>query len=1055
MESLNPQVVAVAKLVILNPNEFDLWKMRIEQYFLMTNYSIWEVILNEWKTYTLIWRNKADLEEHSLDDLFNNLKIYEAEVKGSSPSSQNIQTIAFVSLNTTDIINDSSSDAVIYSFFASQSNSPQLDNEDLKQIDPDDLDEMDLKWQMAMITITARRFLKRTGRNLELHSHESDNKVPKNPENDSESITNMFNVESSTHKLSNDISKTHRPDASIVEDWISDSEMKLRLKFEEIDGGYVAFGGNPKGGMISGKGKIKTGKLDFDDVYFVNELKFNLFSVSQICDKKNNVFFTDTEGVILSSDYKLPDENHGLLRVSRENNMYNVDLKNVVPSGGLTCLFAKATLDESNLWHMRLGHINFKTMNKLVTGNLVRGLPSKIFENNHTCVACKKGKQHKASCKSKPVSFICHPLQRLHMDLFGPTFVKSLNKKNYCLVVTDDYSRVNAVSALVTAVGPNPTNNTNSFNNDSPFVNDVSPNFGIARKYSFVDPFKYLNDTDMPELEDIVYSDDEEDVSVDADLSNLETNIHGHTQVEGIDYDEVFASVARIEAIRLFLTYDSFMGFMVYQMDVKRAFLYETIKESYELMLFGLLTVAAVKLMLLDASEGFDQIMHFLNAHTIKYALVVNPTMYVSCIKQFWATATVKKVNDVVQLHALIDGKKVVVSKAIIRRDLHLDDADGVKCLSNEDIFQGLAEEEVEVPISPSPPFLQDPTPTPHAIPSQDQPSTPHASPPQEQPTTTFESYMPLLATLMETCATLSQKVAERMHPNRGKIATIDDDEGITLVDVKTDKEVVAMDAETQERLNQEDVSATEPIYDDKEENIDWSAVAEQVQARHLESIKKYQDLKKKPISIAQAMKNMIIHLKNMAGYKMVFFRGMTFDKESFKKLRAAEVLGCESTQEVPSNDTKEMFEEDVQNMFGIVLVGFDREDLVALWNLVKEKFNLAIPSEDKEKALWVELKRLFEPDVDDVLWKLQRYMYALLTWKLYTDSGVHHVPSTRGHDIFMLTEKDYPLSNDVMILMLSGKLQVEEDNEMARDLVMKIFMEANKPRSKSLDTSF
>nr|GEX35816.1 retrovirus-related Pol polyprotein from transposon TNT 1-94 [Tanacetum cinerariifolium] len=290
--------------------------------------------------------------------------------------------------------------------------------------------------------------------------------------------------------------------------------------FEEINGGYVAFGGNPKGGKMTGKGKIKIGKLDFDDVYFIKELKFNLFSVSQMCDKKNNVHFTDTECVVLSSDFKLFDENHVLLRVPRENNMYNVDLKNIVPLGDLTCFFAKAILDESNLWHRRLGHINFKTMNKLVKtinggyvafcgnpkggkitgkgkirtgkldfddvyfvkelkfnllsdenhvllrvlrennmynvdlknivpsgdstclfakatldesnlwhrrlsyinfktlnklvkGNLVRGLPSKFFKNNHTCVACKKGKQHRASCKTKPVSSVSQPLQRM------------------------------------------------------------------------------------------------------------------------------------------------------------------------------------------------------------------------------------------------------------------------------------------------------------------------------------------------------------------------------------------------------------------------------------------------------------------------------------------------------------------------------------------------------------------------------------------------------------------------------------------------------------------
>ncbi|GJY32922.1 putative ribonuclease H-like domain-containing protein [Tanacetum coccineum] len=220
--------------------------------------------------------------------------------------------------------------------------------------------------------------------------------------------------------------------------------------YQDIDGGFVAFGGSSKGGKITGKGKIRTGKLDFEDVYFVKELKFNLFSVSQMCDKKNSVLFTETECLVLSPDFKLLDESQVLLKIPRQNNMYSFDLKNVVPSGDLTCLFAKATIDESNLWHRRLGHINFKTMNKLVRGNLVRGLPSKLFENDHTCVACQKGKQHKASCKTKTVSSICKPLQLLHMDLFGPVSVRSINRKSYCLVVTDDFSRFSWVFFLAT-----------------------------------------------------------------------------------------------------------------------------------------------------------------------------------------------------------------------------------------------------------------------------------------------------------------------------------------------------------------------------------------------------------------------------------------------------------------------------------------------------------------------------------------------------------------------------------------------------------------------------
>ncbi|GJY53581.1 ribonuclease H-like domain-containing protein [Tanacetum coccineum] len=119
-------------------------------------------------------------------------------------------------------------------------------------------------------------------------------------------------------------------------------------------------------GKITDKGTLKTGKLDFEDVYFAKELQFNLFSVSHMCNKKNSVLFTNTGCFVLSPNFKLAEEH-------------------------------QATLDESMLWHRRLGHVNFKTINKLVKENLLRGFPTKRFENDQTCVACLKGKQHKAS----------------------------------------------------------------------------------------------------------------------------------------------------------------------------------------------------------------------------------------------------------------------------------------------------------------------------------------------------------------------------------------------------------------------------------------------------------------------------------------------------------------------------------------------------------------------------------------------------------------------------------------------------------------------------------
>nr|GEZ20226.1 hypothetical protein [Tanacetum cinerariifolium] len=149
-----------------------------------------QYLSSEWKTQSLIWRNKADLEEQSLDDLFNSLKIYEAEVNHSSSIGTTTQNLAFMSLFNTDSTTksvsaaasvsavcvkmhvsslsnvDSLSNAVIYSFFSSQSSSPQLDSKDLKKIVVDDLEEMDLRWQMDMLTMRTRRFLQKTRRNL-------------------------------------------------------------------------------------------------------------------------------------------------------------------------------------------------------------------------------------------------------------------------------------------------------------------------------------------------------------------------------------------------------------------------------------------------------------------------------------------------------------------------------------------------------------------------------------------------------------------------------------------------------------------------------------------------------------------------------------------------------------------------------------------------------------------------------------------------------------------------------------------------------------------------
>ncbi|KAI3665306.1 hypothetical protein L6452_43930 [Arctium lappa] len=216
--------------------------------------------------------------------------------------------------------------------------------------------------------------------------------------------------------------------------------MACLQNFKRIDGGHVAFGDNPVGGKINGKGNVSKGKMIFEDVYYVEQLRYNLLSVSQVCDKKHSILFNDTECIILAPGFKVVDESMILLRTPRKDNVYCLDLESVVSDSSLNFLFSKASVDESSHWHRTMCHMNLKTMNKLVKNNLVRGFPQKVFSCDDHCVACLKGKQHKTSHKSKEINTISSPLNLLHMDLFGPTNVMSIGKKSYCLVIVDDFS---------------------------------------------------------------------------------------------------------------------------------------------------------------------------------------------------------------------------------------------------------------------------------------------------------------------------------------------------------------------------------------------------------------------------------------------------------------------------------------------------------------------------------------------------------------------------------------------------------------------------------------
>ncbi|GJX10171.1 retrovirus-related pol polyprotein from transposon TNT 1-94, partial [Tanacetum coccineum] len=456
-----------------------------------------------WNNIALIMRNKSDLDTLSMDDLYNNLKVYESEIKGQSSSSSNSQNVAFVSSENTSSTNEavntahevstassqgqaSSStyaDDVMFSFFANQSNSPQLDNEDLEQIDTDDLEEMDLKWQVAMLTMRVKRFLKKTGRNLNFNGKETvgfdktkvecynchrrghfarECRAPRNQGNK--------NGDAPRRNAPVDTSTTN---ALVVQDGIGGYDWSFQA--EEGITNFALMAYTSQGSSSSDSERVNHQnkfphphpKRNFVPTAVVTSVrtKYQLNTAlskalkaaafqslvlrpwfvhvttarhtkavvsADVGYRENAVkssacwIWRPTRNVIDRTskdsgsymfkrfDYvDLQGRLNGCSRHMTRNKSFLIDYQEIdggfvafrgspkggkiTGKGGLTCLFAKATIDEFNLWHRRLGHINFKTKNKLVRGNLVRGLPSKLFENDHTCVACQKGKQHKAS----------------------------------------------------------------------------------------------------------------------------------------------------------------------------------------------------------------------------------------------------------------------------------------------------------------------------------------------------------------------------------------------------------------------------------------------------------------------------------------------------------------------------------------------------------------------------------------------------------------------------------------------------------------------------------
>nr|GEW03412.1 putative ribonuclease H-like domain-containing protein [Tanacetum cinerariifolium] len=522
MQKRKNDVKARTTLLLSLPDEHQL---RFSKY--KTAQELWAAILKTFDGNEATKKTKKNLlkQQYGKFKAKGSKTLKQAFINCSSGSEEvNIASVSTASTNVSTVSANirvaSNSQDTACAYIASQSSGSQIKFEDINQIDEDGIEEMDIKWNMALLSMRTDRFWKKTGKKISIqgidvagfdkskvecfnchkmghfarecraprsqdrgrrdnyrqgskveeqaskalmaidgvgwtrviwrmmkiimHCLLESQRLDKNkeglgysdvppplaqvyspPKKDlswtgllelaDDTVTDYSRlaptIETTDRSTETKTAKVETAKPAVKYAAMYKNHQKVLMKFPT---GNTKFSPGDLGGCkITGKGTIKTGKLEFENVYFVKDLK----------------------------DFKVLDDANVLLRTPRQHNMYSINLNNIVPHKDLTCLVVKASADEGMLWHRRLSHLNFKTMNRLVRHNLVRGLPSKCFENDHNCTACLKGKQHKVFCKSKLVNSVTKPLHTLHMDLFGPTSVSSISHKWNCLVVTDDFSR--------------------------------------------------------------------------------------------------------------------------------------------------------------------------------------------------------------------------------------------------------------------------------------------------------------------------------------------------------------------------------------------------------------------------------------------------------------------------------------------------------------------------------------------------------------------------------------------------------------------------------------
>ncbi|GJZ59042.1 hypothetical protein Tco_0614858 [Tanacetum coccineum] len=432
-----------------------------------------------------------------------------------------------------------------------------------------------------------------------------------------------------------------------------------------------------------------------------------------------------------------------------------------------------------------------------------------------------------------------------------------------------------------------------------------------------------------------------------------------------------------------------------------------------------------------EGSVEFHQIINFLTASHIHYALIENPTIYTSFIKQFWTTATAStNVNGEVELTASIDGQAKTITEASLRRHLKLEDNGGITSLPNTEIFEQLA---LMGALSTSPPPITETTPT-----IEEPAPMPHESPLQSF-TNKVRSLENELKNIKKVL--LEDEVVEEDSSKQGRSL-------IEELDMDADISSVPPHAKIQEKASDEtEVSTADTALNTANIPISTASETPEVSTAaeslvYIRSAKKKKDKGKTIMiedeSVQKKSKKQV--QEERLGHEEAIRLQEQIDKEERKRIARDAEIAKQLQEEYDKARKKEAITEDDTAH----VIDWNDPSVIRYHALQNRPRSVA--EVRKNMMVWdqihsfvlmdseEEVQRLKRADAEIFL-ELQKYMHGPLNWWLYDTCDVHHVSTEKGQDIFMLVEKDYPLIEGLATLMLVNKLRVDQHSEMADEL--------------------